>query len=273
MAYMMKAGWALISNQNALWVQVIRNKYKCRDDQIPQVIEKRSSSNFWRGLCKTWEHVLNNLIWRVGTGDKVDFWRDSWLPSIGPLLHVAHRDVPPHIWGIKLPALVNDNGDWVLDQVANYLPPYVQRMILGMLPPRGTNGPDSLAWGPTNDGEFSISSAYYTVTSYTPSPQHPIFKIIWRWPGPERIKFLLWRVTRGAILTNDARRRRGLTTNPTCPRCGSEPETALHFARDCPFAKAVWHELRGTPLTDPFFLNNFLLWMQDNLGTGRGHQD
>lgn len=156
MAYMMKAGWALCTKQSALWVQVVRSKYKCRDDPIPLINEKRVSSNLWHGICKTWE-------------------------------------------------LVNANGECMLDSVASLLPGYAKRAILGIHPPSSLNGSDSLAWGPSKDGEFSVSTAYSSIVSYVPSPRHPIFKAIWKWTGPERVKILLWCVACGALLTNDAR--------------------------------------------------------------------
>lgn len=50
-AFMMKVGWALCSNHDALWVKVIKHKYKCGNGPIPVISEVRSLSNFWRGIC------------------------------------------------------------------------------------------------------------------------------------------------------------------------------------------------------------------------------
>lgn len=74
------------------------------------------------------------------------------------------------------------------------LPQYVHCAILGIHPPNVVNLSDSLAWGLSKDGDFSVSSTYSSILSYTPSPQHPIFRVVWKWAGPERIKFLLWQV-------------------------------------------------------------------------------
>lgn len=56
----MKAGWQLCNNRSDLWVAVIRAKYKCGNDIIPR-IDKRNGSNFWRGLCRNWDQVSNNI--------------------------------------------------------------------------------------------------------------------------------------------------------------------------------------------------------------------
>lgn len=66
-----------------------------------------------------------------------------------------------------------------------------------------------------------------------------IFSVIWKWEGPERIKLLLWCIANGAILMNEARCRRRLSLDPSCPRCSSCPESINHVFRDCPVATTV----------------------------------
>lgn len=77
-AFMMKVGWNICVDSSALWVQVTRAKYGCGENLI-------HSSNFWRGICKSWGDVHRNVIWRVGQGDRISFWTDYWVPNQGPL--------------------------------------------------------------------------------------------------------------------------------------------------------------------------------------------
>ncbi|XP_054801608.1 uncharacterized protein LOC129305663 [Prosopis cineraria] len=60
-AFMMKAGWGLIHNKEALWARVIRSKYKCGRELIPQVNRTLPGSQFWRGLRNNWEKVEAKL--------------------------------------------------------------------------------------------------------------------------------------------------------------------------------------------------------------------
>lgn len=60
--FMMKAGWALCTSHNSLWVRVVKHKYNCGTDLIPHVAEAHSSSNFWRGVCRSWDHVRRSLV-------------------------------------------------------------------------------------------------------------------------------------------------------------------------------------------------------------------
>lgn len=56
-AYMLKRGWELISNKDALWVQVLHFKYHCGNLPIPLIKCGTRVSHVWRGICKYWPLV------------------------------------------------------------------------------------------------------------------------------------------------------------------------------------------------------------------------
>lgn len=123
--------------------------------------------------------------------------------------------------------MVNSAGEWELDFVEEWLPAYVRDTIRSISPPSETGRPDILAWTPSRDGEFTVRSAYIAVAKLQYKPNPPIFRVLWEWEGPKRIKLLLWRVAKSAMLTNEERFRRRLTMDPTCPRCSGGPERFL----------------------------------------------
>lgn len=118
---------------------------------------KRSSSNFWKGICKVYEPVLSNLEWCVGNEEDIHFWTDRWVPTLGPLINIIIRHASSVITNIKVKDLVDENGDWKLDLVEPLLPDYAIRAILGLHPPLKESQPDFLAWGLSIDGEFSLT--------------------------------------------------------------------------------------------------------------------
>nr|KYP57711.1 hypothetical protein KK1_003981 [Cajanus cajan] len=73
--FMMKNCWS------KLWVQVLRDKYKCGNDPIPVIKKKSISSNIWKGICDAWSSVQPFIAWNVGDGKQVQIWMDRWLPS------------------------------------------------------------------------------------------------------------------------------------------------------------------------------------------------
>lgn len=261
MAFMMKAGWELCTNHDALWVRIIKSKYKCREGAFPIVSKACKSFNFWHGICRVWGHVEENILWRLGTGLNVNFWNDPWVPSLGILLDHVQGGVPDHLLGIQAGDMVNSVGEWELDFVEEWLLAYVRDTIRSISPPSETGRPDILAWTPFRDGEFTVRSAYTAVAKLQYKPNPPIFRVLWEWEGHERIKLLLWRVAKSAMLTNEERFRRRLTIDPTCPRCSGGPETISHVLRDCPVATAVWMEIFHIPASNIFFHSNFSFWL------------
>ncbi|CAN1162578.1 Putative ribonuclease H protein At1g65750 [Linum perenne] len=67
-----------------------------------------------------------------------------------------------------------------------------------------------------------------------------LWKTIWNWVGPSRIKHFLWISGHGRLLTNSERVRRHIASDSSCDRCGNPNESATHILRDCDFATDVW---------------------------------
>nr|KYP64348.1 Putative ribonuclease H protein At1g65750 family [Cajanus cajan] len=61
-AFLMKGLWNLCTQKESLWVQVIREKYKCGEDNIPVMSLPKSRSNFWARMCKAWPDFFPNII-------------------------------------------------------------------------------------------------------------------------------------------------------------------------------------------------------------------
>lgn len=90
----MKFGWGLIDKPDALWVQVLRNKYKCGLQALPKVQKSANCSQVWQSVCKVWEKVHRGCKWNIRDGSLARFWKDSWLPS-GTILSDHVLTEPP----------------------------------------------------------------------------------------------------------------------------------------------------------------------------------
>lgn len=73
------------------------------------------------------------------------------------LINIIIRHASSVITNIKVKDLVDENGDWKLDLVEPLLPDYAIRAILGLHLPLKESQLDSLAWGLSIDGEFSLT--------------------------------------------------------------------------------------------------------------------
>lgn len=84
-AHMMKLSWSLITDRNKLWVQVMKAKYSCGPNLVPEVRSKGWVSHIWRAVVDIWDVVLHNISWVIQDGKGTRFWRDSWIPGMGAL--------------------------------------------------------------------------------------------------------------------------------------------------------------------------------------------
>ncbi|CAN1797949.1 Putative ribonuclease H protein At1g65750 [Linum perenne] len=67
-----------------------------------------------------------------------------------------------------------------------------------------------------------------------------VWRHIWNWKGPSKIKHFLWLALHNRLLTNEERGRRHLTNQVLCHRCSVHTESISHVIYECDFAMQVW---------------------------------
>lgn len=120
-AYMMKLGWELITKREALWVQVLRFKYKCGNLQMPNVTCGSRASHIWRGLTQSWPMVDKGISWIIRNGQSLKFWQDQWVPGVGVLGDYTVSPIPDHYWHLTINNYTS-NGEWDWSVISNFLP-------------------------------------------------------------------------------------------------------------------------------------------------------
>ncbi|QHO25231.1 Putative ribonuclease H protein [Arachis hypogaea] len=263
-AFMMKAGWGLIAQKEALWARVLRSKYGSGSDIIPKVERRRNSSNLWKGICSSWENVQANCIWRVGDGSLIRFWDHYWIPDVGNLSATVNQVSNITNSSDMLTDFLDVSGQWDIRNLQEVLPEDVVKRIATISPPSPWKEADHIAWGLSSDGQFSIKTAYQNLRDTQATP-NKIFQLVWTWKGPERVRTFLWLVIHNAILTNVERSRRHLTTDNACPRCRQHEESILHLLRDCSYARRVWQRLIPANGIHSFFNTSLHDWLILNL--------
>ncbi|KAF7801750.1 ribonuclease H [Senna tora] len=91
------------------------------------------------------------------------------------------------------------------------LPAHVCRRIAVVSPPSITHSQDMVAWKHSNDGWFSIKSAYQSITGLRNEDINTLWRKIWRLQVPQRVKSFLWLCVHNKLLTNEERAKRGMT--------------------------------------------------------------
>lgn len=78
-AFLMKLAWGILTNHQALWVQVLHSKYKVKDSDFSCHLQNAHCSNLWRGIAAVWVSLSKVLsgLWKW----EVDQLLDGFLAN------------------------------------------------------------------------------------------------------------------------------------------------------------------------------------------------
>lgn len=81
LAFLTKMAWQIFSNQDKLWVKVLRDKY-VKDVDFLNLQYDSNCSWGWKSVMKGKQVLLDGLKWNIGNGERVSFWNDWWAGDI-----------------------------------------------------------------------------------------------------------------------------------------------------------------------------------------------
>nr|XP_025692428.1 uncharacterized protein LOC112794656 [Arachis hypogaea] len=265
-ANLMKLAWKLIHNKDALWVKIVRSKYGCGDDSLPLITKHLSSSNAWKGIFHIWKTFADNLVWRLGSGENVNFWNDHWMPGVHHLIDFAQPEVFPNMLEERVCDYVSDRR-WDLNRIAVVLGDDWIPVFRSTKTPEPEMGEDILAWLLTSDGAFSIKSACSLYLSPSDNSKAKLFSKIWKLEAPQRLHTFCWLVANEVLLTNEIRVKRNMTHDGSCVSCGEAIESMFHVIRDCRVARQTWMSIDTRLRFGNFFNTPLLPWLLENLSS------
>ncbi|CAN1285220.1 Uncharacterized mitochondrial protein AtMg00310 [Linum perenne] len=123
-----KQGWKLMKDQDALVTKIFKAKYLSKVDFLSATL--RSNPSFvWHGILKTQSLLQQGIRWRAGNGNGIRVWSDPWLKS----------------WDEEL-----------LEEL--FLPDDVEAIL--RITPSTEQENDTMIWHVSQDGEYSVKTAY-----------------------------------------------------------------------------------------------------------------
>ncbi|CAN1137716.1 Putative ribonuclease H protein At1g65750 [Linum perenne] len=268
-AFMLKIGWLLLKKPEALWVRVLTSKYLKEIAGVLEIRRRNWGSALWRGVRRVWPTLQSACQSVVHNGMNTSFWHDIWLDSGVKLSNVATRNLDRNEAERSVLDATDGNGNWDWGFLASYLPHQAVMQVAGMQPPIAGNDDDDMIWGPDPKGTFSLKSAYEVLAAAGSdnNANQKLWNLIWRWKGPNRVRFFLWLVAHNRILTNAERRRRHLSATDTCDRCNMGSEDVLHVLRDCNFAVKIWRGILPHSQLQSFFSGSLHDWLFKTLNS------
>lgn len=91
---------------------------------------------------------------------------------------------------------------------------------------------------------YSIQAGYhYLCNRDFPTPPWMYWKIVWKSEAIPKVKFFMWTLLKGKILTSENLQKRGIVGPSQCPNCQKWEETIHHLFISCPFAISCWKSI------------------------------
>lgn len=194
---------------------------------------------------------------------------DSWVPGGGTLGDHALTPIRLLDWNLFVHNFtVQDDWDW--STLRQLLPADICTRIASIKPPC-PGADDFPIWQHSNDGYFSIKSAYlHLFNDLNGDPPHFPFRLIWKLKTPPRVNTFLWHVAHNRLMTNATRFKRGISDSASYPWCQQQDESIMHVLRDCEGTLEMWESIVDPNQWHRFASLGLHQWLEFNLKTDVG---
>ncbi|KHN11229.1 Putative ribonuclease H protein, partial [Glycine soja] len=255
-ALLIKWKWLMFNQSDQLWCRILFSKYNGWRglDQGPS---KKYFSQWWSDLRLVNQHpemedVSKHFCWKVGRGDQIFFWEDSWVDGGAPL-----KEQFPELYQIPSQRfhVVEDMGyfsdygwEWNFSWRRNLFESEMGVASTFLDVTAGitihANLKDTWLWGAEPNGIFSTKSAYNLIKAEQfPEAQVFGYHQLWDLKVPPKALSFAWRLLWDRLPTKDNLVRRQIQLdNNLCPFCQTQPETASHLFFTCEKVLPLWWE-------------------------------
>jgi hypothetical protein len=262
LALLSKWKWRLISENDALWSDLLRFRYGHLPSLVlgnDPIILGSKDSIWWKdinGRSRGLEDWFRpNVACNIGNGNEIAFWQCKWFgnqPFKDLYPNLYEKEVVQNVKVVERFPSEGMNGMWAwhwnslltneeLQQVNSLMELFVGLSL-------HHNHPDSWKWIPGATGVFSVKSCYdflldnNQVVVFDPA-MLDLFKNLWRNDSPSKVLIFGWRLLLDRLPTKSALHRRGILFNSQdllCVLCLQHVEDCVHLFCHCPFIKRVW---------------------------------
>jgi len=194
-------------------------------------------SPIWADLIKIKEVYWAGRGIVINNGAKVSFWEDPWLFEqplcvITPELFTLSEQKHVYVRDVKNGNIQLTFRRWLSNDLRTIWSKIWELVELFQL----NEQDDIIKWKWENKGKFTVRSTYNKLTT---NDNGPHLKSIWKGKIPPKIKYFMWLLTNGVVLTKDNLLRKNWKGSPDCYFC-NEDETIDHLFFHCSVARVVW---------------------------------
>ncbi|XP_049381369.1 ABC transporter G family member 25-like [Solanum stenotomum] len=155
--------WRFGREDQALWKEVISNKYGQNSPWVSDMVNIPYVVSVWRTIRNLWGQLQHNIRYKVGNGTRVLFWKDRWigqdsLMSSYPDIYILSSSQDAMVnevwseqgWNFSFRRLLND---WEIGRVAEMLQTLDDFKCTNL-------EVDVMIWKHNHDGMLSVSRLY-----------------------------------------------------------------------------------------------------------------
>lgn len=239
-----KQAWRLVHQPHSLWGRLFKGLYYPHTDFWHAASGLRPSWG-WRSLVLGRDSIAPKVQWKVGDGSIIKIREDKWL----------QRGIIEGPVNINEPFFVSqlidkEHGRWDEMTIEAHFDEQLVEEIL-TIPIKPQIETDQLVWNGTQEGKYTVKSAYNFIkddtesaqgnqatSSFQPSPS--LWKDIWNLHTSPKIRIFMWNMCQNALPTKDNLFQRKVSPDPLCPLCHYERETVEHLFLLCPWTNQIW---------------------------------
>ncbi|XP_058008494.1 uncharacterized protein LOC131182962 [Hevea brasiliensis] len=166
-----RMGWHLYMNSNSLASRILKAKYYPNVSFLEAPIGN-NPSYVWRSIRESQSLIRDGLLWRVGDGNDIAIWLDSWLPDVAFPMVTTTFDFNFRVYMVS--NLITE-GAWNIDLVNRVFNERDRKLILS-IPLRRSSSIDLQFWKHDKRGAYSIAIRFSidqikTLFSHVPTTQ------------------------------------------------------------------------------------------------------
>jgi hypothetical protein len=158
LAMLAKQGWRLHVNPSSLLSQCLKAKYYPHSDILHSQVGYRPSYT-WRSIHQAIWALNKGSCWKIGIGDKVNIWKDNWLPQQNGynILTPKANHSPTMVSEL---IITHPTKAWNTTLIDTMFIPF-EGDFIKQLPLTQEPMEDQLMWPHTADGCYTVKSSYY----------------------------------------------------------------------------------------------------------------
>ena len=169
-ALLTKLAWWVLTNKDSPCVKLLISKYRVYGNSL-KYQSSPCASWTWKSIVNTRKILEKGACFLVGDGNSILVWEDPWIPQCPSFLPSPDPSTNSKSSLVVSQLLSHDKSCWDAEKLKSMFNMDTVKAIQS-IPIASRAIVDKWAWIFTNNGEFSVKSAYRAIENHEPPDQH-----------------------------------------------------------------------------------------------------